>query len=64
MGDEYEYACVRYKKGTDDEVYDERIIWEDMKSAETEVKMMNSGKSRYWDYVLVKRRKAGPMERV
>lgn len=60
---EYEYACVRYIKGTD-ELNNTPILWEAKKGASDEVKLMGGGKSRYWDYVLVKRRKAGPMERV
>lgn len=59
---DYEYACMITDKKTGEPKSSERLIWEDKRSAEAEVKLMQG--SAVYGYVLVKRRKAGPVERV
>lgn len=59
MEDEYEYACMKTRKG--DNTSHETIIWTTKQSAEEDVKLM-SGLSGYFDYRLVRRRKAGEIE--
>lgn len=60
---DYEYACAKFEKDSG-ELIERHMVWEDLASAKSEVKLMSGYSSTYFNYALVKRRKAGPVERV
>jgi hypothetical protein len=60
--DRYEYAVRLTKKGTDEPIPD-RLVWMTKAEAQADINLLG-GSSKFYNYNLVKRLKAGPIEEV